>query len=108
MEDNITAMNVVMGQKVGWSLGSMLYEINILPWKYIPREEVQTYNNVVERNEFFNHFIVALICICMICFHIIFRSFQRRQNQHRREYKSQYSSISGVELEDNSGDRWHN
>jgi hypothetical protein len=37
MDDNITGSDVVNGQKVGWALGSMLYEINILPWMYLPR-----------------------------------------------------------------------
>jgi hypothetical protein len=32
MDDYITATNVVNGQKVGWALGSMLYEINTQPW----------------------------------------------------------------------------
>ena len=32
MEDYITALDVVDGHKVGWALGSMLYEVNTLPW----------------------------------------------------------------------------
>jgi len=39
MDDNITAADVVNGQKVGWPLGSMLYEINTLPWAYIPKHD---------------------------------------------------------------------
>lgn len=31
---NVTALDVVNGQKVGWALGSMLYEINTLPWEF--------------------------------------------------------------------------
>jgi GDA1/CD39 (nucleoside phosphatase) family len=30
---HITALDVVNGQKLGWALGSMLYEINALPWE---------------------------------------------------------------------------
>jgi GDA1/CD39 (nucleoside phosphatase) family len=30
----VTAMDVINGQKVGWALGSMLYEINTLPWEF--------------------------------------------------------------------------
>lgn len=33
----ITALDVVNGQKVGWALGSMLYEINTLPWEFKKR-----------------------------------------------------------------------
>lgn len=31
---HVTAADVVNGQKVGWALGSMLYEINTLPWVF--------------------------------------------------------------------------
>jgi len=34
LDDHITVANVINGQKVGWALGSVLYEINALPWKY--------------------------------------------------------------------------
>jgi len=30
----VEAVNVINGQKVGWALGSMLYEINTLPWEF--------------------------------------------------------------------------
>ena len=38
MDANITAANVVDGQKLGWALGSMMYEINSLPWQYSPNQ----------------------------------------------------------------------
>lgn len=34
-DDHITATDVINGQKVTWALGSILYEINTLPWDYI-------------------------------------------------------------------------
>ena len=34
MDEFITATEVIRGQKIGWALGAMLYEINTLPWKY--------------------------------------------------------------------------
>ena len=35
-QDNqhINAVRVVNGHKVGWAIGSMLYEINTMPWRY--------------------------------------------------------------------------
>jgi hypothetical protein len=30
----MTAIDVIDGQKLGWALGSMLYEINTLPWRF--------------------------------------------------------------------------
>ena len=35
MNDYVTFAEVVNGQKVGWPLGAMLYEINTLPWVYV-------------------------------------------------------------------------
>jgi hypothetical protein len=29
---NITAVDTLSGQKLGWALGSILYEVNTLPW----------------------------------------------------------------------------
>lgn len=34
MDEHITATDVINGQKVGWPLGAMLYEINTFPWVY--------------------------------------------------------------------------
>jgi Golgi nucleoside diphosphatase len=36
LDDYVTSAGVVSGQKVGWALGAMLYEINTLPWHYDP------------------------------------------------------------------------
>ncbi|KAG7370737.1 GDA1/CD39 nucleoside phosphatase family protein [Nitzschia inconspicua] len=37
----ITAVDVLKGQKLGWALGSILYEINTLPWKFHPKVKVK-------------------------------------------------------------------
>jgi Golgi nucleoside diphosphatase len=37
LDYNVTALDVVNGQKLGWALGSMLYEINTLPWEFKKR-----------------------------------------------------------------------
>jgi GDA1/CD39 (nucleoside phosphatase) family len=34
LDYNITAIDVIDGQKLGWALGSILYEINTLPWRF--------------------------------------------------------------------------
>jgi Golgi nucleoside diphosphatase len=33
---NMSAVDVINGQKMGWALGCMLYEINVLPWEFHP------------------------------------------------------------------------
>ena len=34
LDYEITAVDLINGQKIGWALGSILYEINTLPWKF--------------------------------------------------------------------------
>ena len=68
MNDNITAADVVNGHKVGWALGSMLYEINTLPWEYLPKnEEFQVY----ERSNIFVFFGVMIACVVLGLYWII-------------------------------------
>jgi hypothetical protein len=38
-DDYITATTVLNGQKVGWALGAMMYEINTLPWRYVEKKK---------------------------------------------------------------------
>ncbi len=96
MEDVITAKDVVNGHKVGWALGSMLYEINTLPWTYIPKKDVAAYNAYFhgKKDFLFNFLGAILICVC-IGFCLILRTYRRRNNRH---VKIQYSSIEDVEL----------
>jgi len=99
IEDNITAANVVAGQKVGWALGSMLYEINTLPWLYVPRKEVREYNSFVDHENFF-HFLGALVFCVFFTLMLILFSFRRRSHHHYKQlHKRHYSSINDVELE---------
>jgi len=92
MEDNITATDVVMGQKVGWALGSMLYEINTLPWTYIPSDEVKDYNAIIHRDEDLYHFIGVLALVCVLGFYSIIKSFRRRH----AHLKHQYTTIDDI------------
>ena len=98
MEDNITATHIVNGQKIGWALGSMLYEINTLPWKYIPRMDVEEFDTVVGGGHVIHYYLGALIICVSLGFYYILRSSRTRQRQHNF-VKHQYSSIDNVELE---------
>jgi hypothetical protein len=93
MEDKITAINVIKGQKVGWALGAMLYEINTLPWHYKARDELQLFDTLIPKDDYY--FIIAVISICSFGFCLIMSSQVRRQ----RQFKSRYSSIDDIELE---------
>lgn len=97
MEDNITATHIVNGQKIGWALGSMLYEINTLPWKYVPRMDVEEFDTDVGGHVIHYYLGALLICVSL-GFYYILRSSRTRQRQHHF-VKHQYSSIDNVELE---------
>ena len=84
MDDNITAADVVNGQKVGWALGSMLYEINTLPWTYLPKHEPFDVNDKTNAIAFFG-VMATCITIGIIC---VFRG----RSHHG------YSRVSGVQM----------
>ena len=66
MDDNITAIDVVNGQKVGWALGSMLYEINTLPWKYVPKRYVDEVFDMADKESRIIPVFIALTAALII------------------------------------------
>ena len=89
MDDYITATNVVNGQKVGWALGAMLYEINILPWKVSTSHSKQAALRHSDRGVFFAFFAVTIVAM----FGSIFLIFYRRWG--KGSLRSHYQPISG-------------
>lgn len=86
MNDTIRATNVINGQKVGWALGAMLYEINAMPWQYAQADEglleVATSGHIRVASE------LALLAI--ITFATIFSLlilFVRREGKLREMYE---------------------
>lgn len=64
LDQNITATDVVAGQKVGWALGSMLYEINTLPWIYLPKHESEYMGIMLDHQKSLFIFVfISLVCI---------------------------------------------
>jgi Golgi nucleoside diphosphatase len=82
MDDSITATNVIGGQKVGWTLGAIMYEINTLPWHYVTRAEPEV---VMDPFLGTSIFFAALVCGMLFALGSIFRS--RRASQ-RYQYES--------------------
>jgi len=89
MNETIRATNVINGQKVGWALGAMLYEINTMPWQYTKNEidfgllEVNTSTGKV-------HIASELILLVIITFAAIFSLlilFVRRERNLRNMYE---------------------
>lgn len=79
LDDNITATDVVNGQKIGWALGSMLYEINTLPWIYIPRQ----YDDMRISSEAVIAFVGFVIVAASIGLCCVFRTRPGRRGYSR-------------------------
>lgn len=94
MDEHITATDVINGQKVGWALGAMMYEINTFPWSY----ERARYDEV--SNMAFNDatasqrrgrllggvFMSAIFLVLVGGLHVLFEA--RRRKRNREEYAS--------------------
>jgi hypothetical protein len=79
LDDYVTSAGVVSGQKVGWALGAMLYEINTLPWHYNPV-------SLPSRNHtFVTGFFSVLILVLSIGLYSVFRA-QRKRRAQREGY----------------------
>ena len=72
MEDYITATNIVGGQKVGWTMGAIMYEINTLPWHYVASKP--KINPVVDRHLESTIFLSAVVLGMIFALATIFRA----------------------------------
>ena len=86
---HITATEVINGQKVGWAIGAMLYEINTLPWKYVGSNHKA--NDDTDTNVYMLHehklphstFIFVLLLGVMVS---LVAMFSARRNRNRAYY----------------------
>ena len=93
-DDSIIATNVIDGHKVGWALGSMLYEINTLPWK-IAKHSVS--NQDQSNTLHFMSYVFFLLAIILTGVFFIMRMDVFNQKRKRSLYKN--LSMSSGELE---------
>ena len=97
LEDTIRATNVIHGQKVGWALGTMLYEINAMPWKYI--EEQQNFIAATDQDDniVYEFYFLAVIVIGMVASSLAV--LLRRWLRTIRRYDSQYEPLKEASIE---------
>lgn len=95
MKDRITATDVVNGHKVGWPLGSMLYEINTLPWHYLAKQQVVVHNH----SALYLFLGLTVICVNIILFLIIYRRPNGLKFQSRRRLKGYESIMDDLQME---------
>ncbi|KAL7473582.1 hypothetical protein ACHAXS_014134 [Conticribra weissflogii] len=102
-EDHITATNVVNGQKVTWALGSILYEINTLPWDYIQTHSQKHMDTKFEREFFqdwdrdFSWFMLVVVVGSIATLLQVFRLHRKREQAKRRQWKEGYQPVSEAE-----------
>ncbi len=89
MNDNITATDVVQGHKVGWALGSMLYEINTLPWVYVHKAEPKQ-----NASMFYGFIALVSICVAMVLIMIL----NARPHARGRD-RSGYEPVVDIQME---------
>eukprot|EP00579_Thalassiosira_antarctica_P002467 CAMPEP_0201873432 /NCGR_PEP_ID=MMETSP0902-20130614/5931_1 /ASSEMBLY_ACC=CAM_ASM_000551 /TAXON_ID=420261 /ORGANISM="Thalassiosira antarctica, Strain CCMP982" /LENGTH=682 /DNA_ID=CAMNT_0048400023 /DNA_START=29 /DNA_END=2077 /DNA_ORIENTATION=- len=103
--DHIIAADVVNGQKVTWALGSILYEINTLPWDYV---EVHGRHHIDEKRKEdmfaewggdFSRFVVCVVLVALLGSLQIIRLYQRRSKRSRKDGYEAVTDANDIEIE---------
>ena len=84
----MSLLQIVAGQKVGWALGAMMYEINTLPWKYVSdtnQADIAAKPLVENRYTGTTFFFGVLVSGLALA---IFSIFRFRRYTRRDEYES--------------------
>lgn len=92
MDDYITATNVIDGHKVGWALGSMLYEINTMPWEYVRETPVAIPSEVS-----FTHHHKEQIFLLTVVVGLLFSFVVMIVSRRRRNQRDMYEVVKDVE-----------
>jgi hypothetical protein len=86
LDDHITATNVINGQKVGWALGAMMYEINAMPWKYVESgKDISSYYSISDGSSrdsrSFHVFFFSVVFVGILA--ALFGMFRARTRRNR-------------------------
>lgn len=92
LHECITATDVINGQKVGWALGAMLYEINTFPWTYEKAKDEElsdkAFTNATRSQrgpQDIHDIFVWLVSLVMLC--AIVGIFVNRRRRNRAQYE---------------------
>lgn len=106
LNDTIRATQVINGQKVGWALGAMLYEINVMPWRYesiasatsndFDHHHHQPYSSTLPRHLSFESIFLLSTALGMVVALLVV--FVRRERKLRRMLY-EYEPIKNVDTE---------
>jgi Golgi nucleoside diphosphatase len=94
--DTIRALELIEGQKVGWALGSLLYEINTMPWTYQKKNVgpsfVVNHGTDNRKSEVATYFLVTVVIGMILSLIFV---FARRERKLKRMY-DMYEPVKDV------------
>lgn len=101
MNDTIRATKVINGQKIGWALGAMLYEINTMPWRHAPLPAVSVPSEINSggsslASRAWDQMALGFIALCFISLAILTVLRRRRDSITKRLH---YELVKEVEVE---------
>lgn len=103
-DEYVIATDVVNGQKVTWALGSILYEINTLPWDYIEMRGKRHVNKHFQQDisaewgRQFSFFSIGAIIASILGVLLVFRRHHKR-SRHKEGYEYLKNAFNAVEIE---------
>ncbi len=100
----VIATDIVNAQKVTWALGSILYEINTLPWDYIEIHGKRHGNKHVQNDisaewgTQFSLVLISVIIASILGVLLVFRR-HRKRSRHKDGYEYLRGVVNTVEIE---------
>jgi hypothetical protein len=84
LDEYIVATDVLQGQKVGWALGAMLYELNTMPWTYLPsgRHHLDEVDDFNQSHPAFFVVLLSLFGLIAVSMIAMFRARDRRNKKY--------------------------
>eukprot|EP00581_Thalassiosira_minuscula_P004796 CAMPEP_0183737372 /NCGR_PEP_ID=MMETSP0737-20130205/51741_1 /TAXON_ID=385413 /ORGANISM="Thalassiosira miniscula, Strain CCMP1093" /LENGTH=689 /DNA_ID=CAMNT_0025971627 /DNA_START=144 /DNA_END=2213 /DNA_ORIENTATION=- len=101
--DHIIASDVVNGQKVTWALGSILYEMNTLPWDYVQVHGQHHIDEKMKKDMFdhwggdFSGFVAFVVLVALLGLVQVIRLYRRNSTS---TWKDGYEPVTDdIEIE---------
>merc|ERR1712232_90793 len=96
LEDSVIATNVIDGHKVGWALGSMLYEINTLPWRLSKHSVIRQKGSDNTLHVLYYFLFLAAIITIGIFFILRMDVFKRKKRKMYAEHALSMEELKGL------------
>ena len=104
-DDHIISTDVVQGHKLGWALGSILYEINTLPWEYVEAHGQHHINAKKSETMFhdwgmdFSRFLLGIVFVALLGLLQILRLHRKKSSHGWKEGYEAVFDANDIEIE---------